>query len=324
MMNELLRILLASADDVGRVFDFANTATWPSGAVEAFCRIGILRESAGSLYAPCPNCSDGHIEPVTIRTGADGNRQFYIYCPESMRVEVFPEMCRGWEINPSGVASAVAMSMGLGSKPKMVVADRFWRLGRTPWPPGNGTTREIVFARRMQDDDSSAAAAHVGAGGRAIVLVPRHVPDERIWPGTVPPVISLAEVMTWDDGHLAIDVMAMIDAVETADHLASQATAISLDVNGKRVLRREVKAEMKGQLEDDVLMAAYITYGSMRKAADALTEQLGRKITKDKVQRAVTRAGGVKELREKMDSPSVARTVASQRRDRVKKIMERR
>ena len=322
--NDLLGLILAAADDEGRVFDHAEIATWPPGSLDEFRRLGLIRRGSGGLYAPCPNCADGHIEPVTIRAEPGRAKRFCIWCPESMRVEVQPEMCNGWQVDTTGLAATVARALGLKGTPKPVVADRFWRLVRTPWPPGSGRTREVVFARRLQDDDAPAIAAHVGPGGRAVVLVPRHVPDERIWSGSAPAVISLAEVTTWDDGQPVLDVMAMVDAVEIADHLANQAKLISLDANGKRTLRQQVKAEFKGQLEDDVLIAAYKTYGSVRKAADALTKQLGRPITKDKVQGAVTRAGGAKALREEMDSASVSRSVASQRRDRARKFIERR
>ena len=324
MRNDLLGLILAAADDVGRVFDHAEITTWPPGALDEFSRLGLIRQAAGGLHAPCPNCADGHVEPVTIRDGPGTTKHFYIWCPESMRVEVRPEMCNGWQVNPAGLAAAVSGVLGLRRLPKLIVPDRFWRLGRTPWPPGSSRTREVVFARRMQDDDAPALAAHVGMGGRAIVLVPHHVPDERVWSGVVPAVISLAEVMTWDDGQLVLDVMAMVDAVETADHLAEQASAILLDAKGKKAIRQQVKAEMKSQLEDDVLVAAYKVHGSTRKAATALTTQLGRPVSKDKVYEAVKKAGGAKAIRREMDSVSVARTVASQPRDRARKFIERR
>jgi len=317
--NDLLRMLLAAADDVDRTFDRDATAAWPPGSPAELRRLGILRRSAGGMCATCPNCDEGHVEPVT----AIGER-FYISCPEALLVEVAPKMCERWEIDPAGLAGAVAAALGLPGRPKSVVAERFWRLGRTPWPPGAKTTRQVVLARRMQDDDASAIAAHVGPGGRTIVLVPYHMPDERIWSGTVPAVISLAEVATWEDGHIALDVMAMADAVETADRLAEQASTMSLDAKGRRLLRQEVKSEMKTHLEDDVLVAAWITHGSLRKAARALTKELERTVTKDKVRAAVRRAGGAEALRAKLDSASVARTVASQPRDRAKKIVERR
>jgi len=324
MMNDLLRVLLAAADDVGRVFNHAMTARWPPGAVETFRCHGVLRRSAGGLYAPCPNCRDSHVEPVTIRTRPDGTSRFLISCPESLRIEVKAEMCECWEIDPPGLAEAVARLMGLKGKPQPVVADRFWRLGRAPWPPGSGHAREVVLAMRMHEDDASAIAAHVGPGGRAIVLVPHQMPDKRIWPDAVPAVVPLSQVVSCGGDGLVLDAGAVADIVQAADHLAEKAEAITLGPKGKRMVRQQVKAESKGQLEDDVLVAAWTTYGSVRKAADALTAQLGRTITKDKVQGALTRAGGAKALRQKLDSASVARTVASQRRDRAKKFLERR
>ena len=156
------------------------------------------------------------------------------------------------------------------------------------------------------------------------MLVPHLRPDERVWQGTVPAVIPLTEVMTWDDGQPVLDVMAMLDVVETADHLAEAAEAVSLGPIGKKVFRRQLKAEIKSLLSDDTCVAAYKEHGSYRKAADALTEQTGQKIGKDKVRGAVERHGGRAAIMPEEDSASVARTVASRPRDRAKKIIERR
>jgi len=322
--NDLLGLILAAVDDDGRVFDHAEIATWPPDSLDEFRRRGLVRRGSGGLYAPCPNCTDGHIEPVTIRVGPGTTKRFYVWCPESMRVEVQPEMCNGWEVDPTGLAVAVAGAFGLKGKPKPVVADRFWRLGRTRWPPGSDHSRELVLARRMHDDDASAIAAHVGPGGRAIMLVPHHIPDERIWSGSVPAVVTLSQVMTWDGRGLVLDAEAVVDVVRTADHLAESAEAVALGPTGKKMVRRQVKAEIKSLLTDDAYVAAYKEHGSYRKAADALTEQTGQKIGKDKVRRAVERHGGRAEVTPDEDSASVSRTVASQRRDRAKKFIERR
>lgn len=322
--NDLLRLVLAAADDVGRVFDYIEIATWPPGSLDEFRRLGLIRQAANGLHTPCPNCADGHIEPVTVRVSPGKTKRFYIWCPESMRVEVQREMCDGWEVDPAGLAAAIAALLGLNGTPKAVVTDRFWRLGRAPWPPGSSHTREVVFARRMYDDNASAIAAHVGPGGRAIVLVPHHKPDERIWHGKVPAVIPLSEVMTCDGEGLLLDAEAVVDAVRTADHLVESAEAISLGPSGKKMVRRQVKAEIKSLLTDDAYIAAYKQHGSYRKAAGALTEQTEQSISKDKVRRAVERRGGLAEIMPNEDSASVSRTVASQRRDRRKKFLERR
>ena len=70
-------------------------------------------------------------------------------------------------------------------------------------------------------------------------------------------------------------------------------------------------------------MAAYKQHNSMRKAAAFLTTETGQTVTKDKVQRAVGRSGGIEAVVSGHDSHSVRRTVASQRRDGKKIIPNR-
>jgi len=315
-MNELLGHLLSAADDVGRSFNYAQVAHWPAGAAEVFRKLGLLRRSAGGMYAPCPNCRDHHVEPVSSG--------FYISCPESLMVRVSPEMCECWGVAPAGLAAATGRLLGLKAKPQQVIADRFWRLGRTAWPPGSGQTREVVLAMRMHEDDGATVAAHIGTGGRAIVLVPHHLPDERVWSGTAPAVVPLSLVLSMEGDQLAVDVPAVIEIVRAADDRAEKADELALGPTGKKMVRRQVKAEIKSLLTDDAYEAAYREHGSYRKAADALTEQTGQQIGKDKVRRAVERRGGRDEVMAKEDSPSVARTVASQRRDRGRRFLERR
>lgn len=86
-----------------------------------------------------------------------------------------------------------------------------------------------------------------------------------------------------------------------------------------QVIRRQVNAERKAELTDDVLVAAYQQHGSIDKAAAALSELTKQKVSRDKVWRAVQRAGGTAAASRSEDSGSVGRTVASQRRDRSKK-----
>lgn len=103
----------------------------------------------------------------------------------------------------------------------------------------------------------------------------------------------------------------------------AQESTSALPANGerlKRIVRQQLKAELKSHLMDDVLIAAYKQYGSIRKAADALTAETGKRVSKDSVLRAVKRVGGGDALRSTESSESVARTVASQRRVTKKKI----
>lgn len=320
--SELFLVLLDALDDVGRVFDHSETSCWPPGELETLKRLGLVRQATGGLHAPCPNCGEAHIEPVTIRQTAGGTPRYFIRCPESMRVEVTAEMCVGWQADGDGLAKALSDGMDLKSKPKAIRPGRLWRLGRTPWKQA---TREVMFATRLRDADAASIAAAIGPGGRAIVFVPGNAPDEHIWPGHVPAVVALSRVATLTPLGIELDVAAVSEIVNDADVLAEARSQFPVDPEVKKhVVRQQVKAEIKGQLEDDVLIAAWKMHGSVRKAASALTDQLARTVTKDKVQAAIKRAGGAKALRESDDSGSVARTVASQRGDRAEKVLQRR
>ena len=320
--SDVFPVLLSSLDDVGRVFDHDDTSRWPPGELEALKQLGLVRQATGGLHAPCPNCHEAHIEPVTIRQSPDGASRYFIRCPESMRVEVTAEMCIGWQVDGDGLAKVISTAMDLQSVPKAILPGRLWRLGRTPW---RNATREVVLATRLHDADATAVTAHLGPGGRAIVFVPGEAPDDRIWPRHVPAVVALSRVATLTTQGIQLDVAAIGEIVSDVDALAEARSATPVDPEVKKqVIRQQIKAEIKGHLEDDVLIAAWRTYGSVRNAAVELTEKLGRTITKDMVHNALKRAGGAKKLRETDDSPSVARTVASQSRDRSIKVSQRR
>lgn len=74
------------------------------------------------------------------------------------------------------------------------------------------------------------------------------------------------------------------------------------------LIRRQIKAEQKTHLTDDVLVAARRQCGSLRKAAEYLSSETGQDVTKDQVFRAVKRAGGLAEIINASDSDSIVRT----------------
>jgi len=321
-LDDVFRLLLVAADDLDRLFDRQEIARWPAKAVEHFIGLGVLRASQGGLMAPCPYCPDGHVEPVVIGPDVDGRVRWFIACPESLRVEVTPEMCSAWEVDPDGLAIAVSKALAVRGRPTAMVPNRLWRIGRVPW---HGKTRDVLLARRLGDPDAASVTASVPPGGRSIVLVPHRVPDERLWRGRVPAIAALSEIASVGAAGLVFDPIVLADLVGAADELAESRSLLPTDPDvKKRVVRSQIKAEIKAHLEDDVLVAAVKKEGSVRKAAAFLTKELGRPVSKDQVQRAVTRAGGVGAVVNSDDSPSVARTVASQSCDRRKKFAQRR
>lgn len=311
-----MRLLLAAADDLGRTFDHRDLSEWPPGSLQVFQKLGVVRRSAGGLTASCPSCDDGHIEVVAERPGPDGQTRLYIYCPEQLRLEVTAEMCQGWEVNPDGLAACVAAGLGLKGTPKAVVPNRLWRLGRIPC---DGTTREVVFAVRLGEADATSVVAHVGVGGRAIVIVPRLIPDDRIWPGRVPAVVPLDRVGELDGDKLVIDGVAFMEIVAEADTIAAAQGELPQDQLAAKKVQRHVKNTIDSMVSNEALVQAYRVHGSYRKTADALVAE-GFITDRWAVERAVKAAGGPKAVKSHADSNSVARTVASQSRDRAKKI----
>ncbi|MCC6909088.1 MAG: hypothetical protein IT430_14185 [Phycisphaerales bacterium] len=317
-LNEILQLLIVAADDVGRVFDYAEIRTWPPGTLDQFRRLRLLRPSSGGLMAPCPNCLDAHTETVTVFEESDGRRRYFIPCPESLRVEVTAEMCCGWQVDVEALASLIAVSIGLHGA-KAMVPGRLWRLGRTKWKDG---TRQVLFATRLIDDDASSVVCHVGTHGRDIVLVPHLIPERCLWPGLVPAVIPLTRVATLSSNGIELDLVAMVETVAEANRLAHTIGGLTLtDRELNSVVRRHVKAEKSASLTDEAIVAAYQAHGTVRQTAEALKAE-GFKIHPATVARKVKQAQEAGELRETLDTPSVGRTVASQPRDRGKKMSQ--
>ena len=315
---DLFRLLLLAADAPGSLFDHSEVSRWPKGALDDLLRSHLVRPAQMGLTARCPHCDDGHIETVTVVAPPDDTDKprYFIWCPSSLKVEVTEQMCRGWEVDLDGLASALATALGVAA-PKPLVPGRFWRLGRMPW---RDSTREVAFAVRLADDDAEALMRHVGTGGRTVVFVPHRVPDPSRWQGRVPTVIPLHAAAAMTDDNVVLDPGAVLEAIDEADRLAKLTGGVSLDARGKKLVRREIKAELKGHLNDDILVAAYQEHNSIDKAAEALSKQMETTVSRDKVWRAVKRAQEAGVLARTEDSGSVSRSVASQRRDRGKKI----
>ena len=81
------------------------------------------------------------------------------------------------------------------------------------------------------------------------------------------------------------------------------------------MIRRTIRTEGHVRIDDEILLKALQSCGSVRKAATFLTTELQQTVTKDRVQRAVDRAGGLAAVTEDHDSDSVVRSRSRTRRD---------
>lgn len=314
---DLFRMLLVAADAPGSLFDHSEVSRWPTGAIDDLLRSHLVRSAQTGLTAPCPHCDDGHVESVTVVAPSDDTEKprYFISCPESLKVEVTEEMCRGWSVDLDGLAVTLASALAV-STPKPVVPGRFWRLGRMQL---RDTTREVVFAARLADDDAEALMRHVGTGGRAVVFVPHRVPDPGRWPGRAPAVIAMHDVAAMAEDNIVLDPEAVLEAIDIADRNAEARGETPEEKLTAKRIERGVRKVIENMVSDDALVRAYVTHGSYRKAAEALIRE-GQITDRWAVERAVKAKGGPKAVKRETDSGSVGRTVASQSRDRAKKL----
>ncbi len=314
---DLFRLLLVAADAPGSLFDHSEVSRWPKGALDDLLKSHLVRPAQTGLTAPCPHCDDHHVETVTVVAPSDDadRPRYFICCPESLKVEVSEEMCRGWAVDLDGLAAALASALAV-STPKPVLPGRFWRLGRMQL---RETTREAAFAVRLADDDAEVLMRHVGTGGRAVLFVPHRVPDPSRWPGRVPAVIPMHDVAALTEDNVVLDPEAVLEAIDIADKRAEARGEVPEEKLTAKRIERGVRKAIENMVSDDALVQAYLAHGSYRKAADALVRD-GQITDRWAVERAVKAKGGPKAVRRETDSGSVSRAVASQSRDRAKKF----
>jgi len=312
-MTDPLALFWTSIEAETPLFTATDLRRWPADTADRLIGLGLLRLTTSATHVACPACDQGHVEEVIPCQGDDGNMRFFIRCPEALRVEVPGDLLRQWAVDFDALAAALAKALALKGHPKTIVPGRLWRLGKTPW---QGANREVLLARGLGWPDGRTVTCHVGPNGRPVVLVPEQALTDAVWSGRPPAIVALGQVATLGESGLEVDAADLAARVNEADQRIATVMALPITpAEQKDAIRRQVKAEMKTQLEDDAFAAAYREFGSYRDAADALTRQLGRKVSKDKVRRAVLRAGGLREVARIDDTASVHRSVASQRRD---------
>lgn len=286
--------LWSFADHDEPVFDEFSLRIILGDGFERLSNLNFVVRTRNAEHVSCPSCSDGHVEEVIVLDWPDGTRRYFVPCPEYLRVEVPPELLERWMVDWDALARAVAASLTLGGACTLLVEDRLWRLGRTRW---RGTYRDVLFARGLSWLDASSIAQQAAHGTRPIVFVGDRVPASNDWPGRAPPVVMLSQVTTSGSSGLVVDRDAVLAAILAADADLVETEAPPPPSSGLALMiRRQIKAEEKTQLTDDILVAAYQQEGSVRKAAAFLSERTGEVVTKDKIQGAVRRVGGVRAL----------------------------
>jgi hypothetical protein len=271
----------------------------------------LLRPTTAAERVSCPNCEEHHVEEVERCDGPQGMVRYFIYCPQSLRVQVSPAMLEQWVLDVDAVAALVTASLSLRGKLTTLWPERLWRLGKTDV---GDSTREIMLARGLHWEDRSVVAGRITSAGKPIVLVGTESALQHLLGTAVIPMSAIATPI----GHgLELDLRHLWTMVRNADGRRTIARELAEDDLDRRV-EQAVSRVTRTRLDDDVLIGAHRQFHSLDKAVRALRDA-GHEVNRDQIYRAIKRAGGLRAVRDINSSHSVQRTVASQHRNRGKK-----
>jgi hypothetical protein len=262
----------------------AAVATWPPAARQKLVDLKFLIPAENANRVRCPECGQ-HEEEVVVAQGPGDFPRYFVPCPEVMRAYVSADDLRQWAVQASAIAEALATTLGLSGRCTELAPNRLWRLGRTNW---QGASRDLMFARGLQWDDAATVRAEIVRGRKPIIFVPRCLPPAGFWRRSVPPVLVLSQFTSFRDDEIEIEAFAVATAICDADAAGSTQGLVTVtEEQLKLIIRQQIKAKHKSELTDTVLVAAYRHCGTYRAAAEYLTKQIGRLVSKDSVFRAV-------------------------------------
>ena len=308
-MTDPLGVLWPLVDAAEPIIDHDIIGSWPDGVRAWLQETSILRRAEDASHVRCPECH-GHVEEIIVRDGPGGRARYFVPCPEVFRAEVPPEARHRWAVHFDGLVAAVSAALSLSGRSKTLVPGRLWRLGRVMW---RGVLRDVLMARGLDWPDGGAVRRGIRRARRPVVAVAARRPNVAQWGNRVPPVVVLARVAAFDEGRLTLDPLEIGAAMDAAEAPSAEEPATE---QLKRMIRRQVKAEQATALTDDAYVLAYRRCGSVRDAAALLSRETGQQVSKDRVHRAIQRAGGIGAVLEDGDSGSGRRRTGSQRRAR--------
>jgi hypothetical protein len=154
-----------------------EAAQWPSGALEAFIKSGLLERVEPAQVIECDGCERNCFMPVHVRP-ADGNRpaRAFISCDKRDdigRVPVELGRLAQWRITGGMLAGAMARLLGFLQAPQEDGAAKRWTLGM------------------LKGNEHKAQIALAIANGVALKVAGHDIP--------------LTEVLTFNKGKLAVD-----------------------------------------------------------------------------------------------------------------------
>jgi hypothetical protein len=215
MYLDALKTVLQSADAAcSTLFGPDDIARWPSGALEALVRAGLLGQASHATSVVCDGCEEACLSEVEFADGEDGTPlRAYVVCERREdigRVQVPLERLRRWAVDLGGLAAVIAQNLGAIGRVEELLVGRLWWLGCATFRAG----RMDVFMARgrgLQGD-----AREVGAEprfqqcSRAVLLTLGDTADD-LFPGKV--AVSLQRLLSLEDDGLSLERQVVEDEV---------------------------------------------------------------------------------------------------------------
>jgi hypothetical protein len=205
-VTDVLRLLRESADAREPLYTADEVAAWPPKVLEQLISAGILTAGANATAVVCDACAGDHVEEVVyVQSPSNTDLRTYIWCPEEGRVFVPLERLRRWQVNYQRVAQLAAAALATSGEVEEVVPSCMWLLGKTSL---GGQPYEIFLGRRLNESKGAEViqrAARLRTSPQPVILVVGGLPDEAIWNGDVPLVLSFSSLMSWDGARLLCD-----------------------------------------------------------------------------------------------------------------------
>jgi hypothetical protein len=279
--------LWSFADARAPVFDAMSMRVLLGDTFDQLVSLNFVVRTANAVCVSCPACGE-HGEEVVPLNYPDGTTRYYVPCPQDFRVEVHPVLLERWTINWDALAQSTASALALAGQCTQLISDRLWRLGRIKW---KGTYRDAMLARGLSWPDGRDVARQIARNTRPVVFVGDRPVRDEVWVGRQPPLVRISQVASFADEKVTIDVDAALAAIVLGEAELTAGSFLAPDPNRLTLMiRRQIRAEGKAHLTDDILLAAYQQTGSVRKAARCLSESTGQTVTKDRVQNAIRRS----------------------------------
>jgi hypothetical protein len=275
----------------------------------------ILVETTPASVVVCPGCNLGHVETVmSVSLG-----QFAIRCPELLRVGIETRDLRRWTLAILPLVQRLATALALEGRVRQLDQGRVWRLGTTRFASAH---REVLLVVSSSQSAASPLSSYVGPTGRPILLYTSMIPPQVSWDGHPPVCLSARSILTLTTNGFDVDDLMLTDTVSAADR-ERKVKQVAKRKQLVSQLRGTMRKVLNSTLSDEQIVAAHRQCGSTHKAAEDLTKR-GYPIHHSTVARKVRAAKEAGTYFQDGDVTSVARVPASQRRDKIKKIVERR